>query len=186
MKYADAAVSPRATIRAPSGTSRIDAPLSSADRCGSDRRANVPMRPTSRSRSAIVAARVEPASAGTGERSEAIARRHSAAGRPTPGATSAANAVTTRISDANTTITRTSMTSASPAPAMPSRKITSRITNRPENTRPRSSRGVLRWSRVDRATDAGELKNPLNVAQRIATQIVGERPYSTPAMPMPR
>ena len=55
---------------------------------------------------------------------------------------------------------RTSMMSASPAPAMPTRKITSRMTNSAENTRPRSSRGVLRWSSVCRATAEGELKKP--------------------------
>jgi hypothetical protein len=69
---------------------------------------------------------------------------------------------------------------------MPSRKMTSRITNRAENTRPRSSRGVLRWRSVDRATDAGELKKPLSVAQMIATQMTGDRPYRMPAMPIPR
>ena len=68
------------------------------------------------------------------------------------------------------------MMSASPAPAMPARKITSRMTKFAENTRPRSSRGVLRWSSVCRATAEGELKNPDSITQMIAIVIVGERP----------
>ena len=82
-------------------------------------------------------------------------------------------------------ITRTSMTSARPAPAMPARKITSRMTNRAENTRPRSSRGVWRWRSVWRATAEGELKKPLTITHTMAIAIVGERPYRIPAMPIP-
>ena len=66
------------------------------------------------------------------------------------------------------------MTSARPAPAMPARKMTSRMTYRPENTRPRSSRGVLRWSSVWRPTDDGELKKPVMITQTIAIAIVGD------------
>ena len=68
---------------------------------------------------------------------------------------------------------------------MPARKITSRMTNRAENTRPRSSRGVCRWSSVWRATAEGELKKPLTVTQTMPIRIVGDRPYRIPAMPMP-
>ena len=93
-----------------------------------------------------------------------------------PGTNSATAPTAHRMSDAPMSRTRTLMTSASPAPAIPARKITSRMTNIAENTRPRSSRGVLRWSSVCRATADGELKKPEIITQKIAITIVGDSP----------
>ena len=93
-----------------------------------------------------------------------------------PGTNSATTPTTHRISDATMIMIRTSMMSARPAPAMPTRKITSRMTNSAENTRPRSSRGVLRWRSVCRATAEGELKKPDSMTQTIAIPIVGDSP----------
>ncbi len=53
----------------------------------------------------------------------------------------------------------------------------SRMTKIAENTRPRSSRGVLRWSSVWRATEAGELKKPLTImTTRSRSGWSGDRP----------
>ena len=69
-----------------------------------------------------------------------------------------------------------SNTSARPAAAIPNRKTTSRRTKNAEKTRPRISRGVLRWSRVDRAIADGALKKPEIVTIRIATPTWLEMP----------
>ena len=66
------------------------------------------------------------------------------------------------------------MMSASPAPAMPTQEDHVAHDEQAENTRPRSSRGVLRWSSVCRATADGELKNPVSITQTIAIAIVGD------------
>ena len=44
---------------------------------------------------------------------------------------------------------------------------------------------MFRWSRTERATDEGELKNPVIITSTIARGIDVERPYRTPATPMP-
>ena len=68
---------------------------------------------------------------------------------------------------------------------MPSRKTTSRITKNEENTRPRSSRGVLRCIRVARATPMGAFAMPEMVAITMASGTDVVNAYAIPAMPMP-
>ncbi len=63
------------------------------------------------------------------------------------------------------------MKSARPARAMPTRKSTSRETKKALLTRPRSSRGVLRWTTNRRAIEAGALKKPEMATNRIASGI---------------
>ena len=129
MKYAEDAVSPCSTMRVPLGTSRIVAPSRNDARRSGESRANAPIRPARRSKSASVAALIGLASRpGTAT----DARRRSAAARhvemPRPGATNVNAADTNRSEDEKMIKTRMSTMSARPAPAMPNRKMTSRMT----------------------------------------------------------
>jgi hypothetical protein len=78
--------------------------------------------------------------------------------------------------DAMTTSRRTSMMSARPAPAIPMRNSTSRVTNDAANTRPRISRGVFRWSKVRLAMPKGAFRKPVIMTMTIATWMFGASP----------
>ena len=76
------------------------------------------------------------------------------------------------------------MTSARPATAMPVRNSTSRDTKNAEKTRPRYSRGVLRWRTSDREIEDGGWEKPEIVTSTIAIQMFEASPYRMPTMPI--
>ena len=97
--------------------------------------------------------------------------RHSARPWRRPGMTSTMNAPPRSRMELIKYNNRTSMKSASPAAAMPIRNSVSRETKKTLLTRPRISRGVLRWITRRRAMEAGALQKPDTATIRIARGI---------------
>ena len=102
-------------------------------------------------------------------RSIASARRHSAAGWPIPGKTSAQAPQPNATNPPNKYNRRTSITSASPAAAMPTRKKALEETKKALATRPRTSALVLRCTSNRRAIAYGAFIKPDSICTAIAS-----------------
>ena len=59
---------------------------------------------------------------------------------------------------------------------MPMRLTASRDTKKAEKTRPRETRGVLRWRMVRREMPEGAFRKPVAMTMTIATQMFGDSP----------